>query len=76
MTDAPGLNLHDWAAEAEGVADPAAWEYLTRGSGANVTATEDIQVPSSEVTVSRHSKRLAPGHRQDGSITLRSNRTA
>ena len=42
MTDAPRLNLRDWAAAAEDVADPAAWEYLARGSGANVTATENV----------------------------------
>ncbi len=41
MTGAPRLNLRDWAAAAEDVADPAAWEYLARGSGANVTATEN-----------------------------------
>jgi len=42
MTEAPRLNLHDWAAAAEAVADPAAWEYLERGSGANVTRSENV----------------------------------
>ena len=41
MTDAPRLNLRDWAAAAEEVADPAAWEYLARGSGANVTVSAE-----------------------------------
>jgi 4-hydroxymandelate oxidase len=42
MNDAPLLNLRDWARAAEGAADPAAWEYLARGSGANVTAGENV----------------------------------
>jgi len=42
MTGGPRLNLHDWAAAAEEIADAAAWEYLIRGSGANVTATENV----------------------------------
>ncbi len=42
MTDAPRLNLHDWAAAAEEVADPAAWEYLARGSGAGVTVAQNL----------------------------------
>ena len=42
MTDAPLLNLHDWEAAAREIADPAAWEYLARGSGANVTVDENL----------------------------------
>jgi 4-hydroxymandelate oxidase len=42
VTNAPLLNLRDWEAAARAVADPAAWEYLARGSGANVTATENV----------------------------------
>src|SRR3954463_5941376 len=42
MSDAPRLNLHDWAAAAEEVADPAAWEYLARGSGAEVTVEQNL----------------------------------
>ena len=42
MTEAPRLNLRDWAVAAEAVADAAAWEYLARGSGANVTARENV----------------------------------
>ena len=42
MTEAPRLNLRDWAAAAEEVADPAAWEYLERGSGANLTRSENV----------------------------------
>jgi len=42
MTDSPLLNLRDWEATARAVADPAAWEYLSRGSGANVTVDENL----------------------------------
>src|SRR5215207_1260875 len=42
MTASPLLNLRDWEATARAVADPAAWEYLSRGSGANVTVDENL----------------------------------
>jgi 4-hydroxymandelate oxidase len=42
MTDAPLLNLRDWEAAAREAADPAAWEYLARGSGANATLDENV----------------------------------
>jgi 4-hydroxymandelate oxidase len=40
--DAALVNLRDWEAAAEARADPAAWEYLARGSGANVTAHQNV----------------------------------
>jgi 4-hydroxymandelate oxidase len=42
MTDAPLLNLRDWEAAAHERADPEAWEYLARGSGANVTRDDNV----------------------------------
>jgi 4-hydroxymandelate oxidase len=42
MTDAPLLNLRDWEAAAREAVDPAAWEYLARGSGANTTLNENV----------------------------------
>jgi 4-hydroxymandelate oxidase len=42
MSDALLLNLRDWEAAARDVADPAAWEYLERGSGANMTLGENV----------------------------------
>ena len=42
MTDAPLLNLRDWEAAARVRADPEAWEYLARGSGANVTRDDNV----------------------------------
>jgi len=42
MTEAPRLHLRDWEAAAEQVADPAAWEYLVRGSGANATRSDNV----------------------------------
>ena len=86
MTDAPRLNLRDWAAAAEDVADPAAWEYLARGSGANVTATEnvaawsrwvllphvlrDVSTVDLSTTVLGHSHRLADRRRADRDAPL------
>src|SRR5690349_17085194 len=42
MTDAPLVNLRDWEAAASEAADPAAWEYLQRGSGADATRRENV----------------------------------
>jgi 4-hydroxymandelate oxidase len=42
VNDAPLLNLRDWESAARATADPAAWEYLARGSGADVTASENV----------------------------------
>jgi 4-hydroxymandelate oxidase len=42
MVAAPLLNLRDWEEAARAAADPAAWEYLERGSGANVTANANV----------------------------------
>src|SRR5882724_8162536 len=42
MTEEPRLHLRDWEAAAREIADPAAWEYLARGSGANVTLSENV----------------------------------
>jgi 4-hydroxymandelate oxidase len=36
------LHLRDWEAAARSVADPAAWEYLARGSGADTTAHANL----------------------------------
>jgi 4-hydroxymandelate oxidase len=36
------LNLRDWEAAARNVTDPAAWEYLERGSGADTTAHANL----------------------------------
>jgi 4-hydroxymandelate oxidase len=42
MTEAPLLNLRDWEAAAHERSDPEAWEYLARGSGANVTRDDNV----------------------------------
>ncbi len=42
MTDALLVHLADWEAAARETAGPEAWEYLARGSGANVTASENV----------------------------------
>jgi 4-hydroxymandelate oxidase len=42
MTGSPLLNLRDWEAAAHEIADPAAWEYLARGSGANATLDDNL----------------------------------
>ena len=36
------LSLRDWEAAAADTADPAAWEYLARGSGANATLDDNV----------------------------------
>jgi 4-hydroxymandelate oxidase len=36
------VSLRDWEAAARDVADPAAWEYLARGSGANATLEDNV----------------------------------
>lgn len=41
MNDSLRLDLLDWESAARAVADPAAWSYLARGSGADVTASEN-----------------------------------
>jgi 4-hydroxymandelate oxidase len=42
MTEAALLNLRDWEVAAHERADPEAWEYLARGSGANVTRDDNV----------------------------------
>lgn len=42
VSDAPLVNLRDWEAAARRSADPAAWEYLARGSAAGVTRDENV----------------------------------
>jgi 4-hydroxymandelate oxidase len=41
VTETALLTLRDWEDAAREQADPAAWEYLARGSGANVTVSEN-----------------------------------
>jgi 4-hydroxymandelate oxidase len=42
VNDAPLLYVADYEARARDLADPAAWEYLGRGSGAGVTVAENL----------------------------------
>jgi 4-hydroxymandelate oxidase len=53
VTAPPPLNLRDWEDRAREAADPAAWEYLARGSGANVTANENVAAWSRWVLLPR-----------------------
>ena len=42
MTESPLLTVRDWEAAAREPAGPEAWEYLARGSGANLTVNDNV----------------------------------